>query len=157
MSEGEAPILSGPRGGLAQRLGGGVEERAQERQPVQVAVVARPHVAAGCGLPEPDAGEPGQVVSHLAGQHGDPKGADKTGRSPTRARCSSWVGQGAWAPSPFSSPAGSPGSPCSPAPRGVLRSTSREHLGKSNAANLKRAHALLESGRTIGKLVLSGF
>jgi zinc-binding alcohol dehydrogenase family protein len=40
---------------------------------------------------------------------------------------------------------------------GVLRTTRSEHLGKINAANLKRAHALLESGRTIGKVVLSGF
>jgi zinc-binding alcohol dehydrogenase family protein len=40
---------------------------------------------------------------------------------------------------------------------GVLRTTHREHLGTINAANLKRAHALLESGRTVGKVVLSGF
>lgn len=40
---------------------------------------------------------------------------------------------------------------------GVLRSTFGEHYGAINAANLKRAHALLESGRARGKLVLEGF
>ena len=30
-------------------------------------------------------------------------------------------------------------------------------LGTINAANLKRAHAMVESGRTRGKLVLEGF
>jgi len=40
---------------------------------------------------------------------------------------------------------------------GVLRSTMREHLGAINAATLKEAHAKLESGRTIGKVVLEGF
>ncbi|RDJ00532.1 zinc-binding alcohol dehydrogenase family protein [Dyella solisilvae] len=40
---------------------------------------------------------------------------------------------------------------------GVLRSTLRENLGTINAANLRRAHAQLESASTIGKLVLSGF
>jgi zinc-binding alcohol dehydrogenase family protein len=40
---------------------------------------------------------------------------------------------------------------------GVLRSTLRENLGSINAANLRRAHAQLESASTIGKLVLSGF
>lgn len=40
---------------------------------------------------------------------------------------------------------------------GVLRSTLREHAGTINAANLRRAHAQLESASTIGKLVLSGF
>lgn len=40
---------------------------------------------------------------------------------------------------------------------GALRGTLREHLGAINAANLRRAHALLESGRSIGKLVLEGF
>jgi zinc-binding alcohol dehydrogenase family protein len=38
-----------------------------------------------------------------------------------------------------------------------IRSTLKEVLGKINAANLKRAHAQLESGRSIGKLVLEGF
>jgi NADPH2:quinone reductase len=40
---------------------------------------------------------------------------------------------------------------------GVLRTTLAEDLGPINAANLKRAHAAIESGRAIGKLVLSGF
>jgi NADPH:quinone reductase len=40
---------------------------------------------------------------------------------------------------------------------GVLRTTFREDYGPINAANLKRAHAALESGRSIGKIVLSGF
>ncbi|WP_114241294.1 zinc-binding alcohol dehydrogenase family protein [Dyella sp. C9] len=40
---------------------------------------------------------------------------------------------------------------------GVLRTTLRENLGAINAANLRRAHAQLESASTIGKLVLSGF
>ncbi len=38
-----------------------------------------------------------------------------------------------------------------------LRSTMTQQFGTINAANLKRAHALLESGRSIGKIVLSGF
>lgn len=33
----------------------------------------------------------------------------------------------------------------------------REDAGKINAENLKRAHAILESGRGFGKTVLSGF
>jgi zinc-binding alcohol dehydrogenase family protein len=40
---------------------------------------------------------------------------------------------------------------------GVIRSTMRENLGLINAANLKRAHALIESGTAIGKVVLAGF
>jgi NADPH:quinone reductase-like Zn-dependent oxidoreductase len=40
---------------------------------------------------------------------------------------------------------------------GVLRTTLRENLGAINAANLRRAHAQLESASTIGKLVLSGW
>ena len=40
---------------------------------------------------------------------------------------------------------------------GTLRSTLGEHYGAINAANLKRAHALLESGKARGKLVLEGF
>ncbi|HSS52226.1 MAG TPA: zinc-binding alcohol dehydrogenase family protein [Thermoanaerobaculia bacterium] len=39
---------------------------------------------------------------------------------------------------------------------GTLRSTLRENLGPLNAENLRRAHARIESGRTIGKLVLTG-
>lgn len=40
---------------------------------------------------------------------------------------------------------------------GSLLSTEAENLGPINAANLRRAHARLEQGRTIGKLVLAGF
>jgi Zinc-binding dehydrogenase len=40
---------------------------------------------------------------------------------------------------------------------GKLRSTRGEHFGVINAANLKRAHALLESGKAMGKIVLEGF
>lgn len=40
---------------------------------------------------------------------------------------------------------------------GRIRTTLGEHLGKIDAANLKRAHALLESGKAKGKLVLEGF
>ncbi|CAK4710740.1 hypothetical protein LEN26_000996 [Aphanomyces euteiches] len=38
-----------------------------------------------------------------------------------------------------------------------LRTTVGEELGTINAANLKKAHAALESGRVVGKLVLTGF
>jgi NADPH:quinone reductase len=40
---------------------------------------------------------------------------------------------------------------------GVIRTTIADTLGTINAANLKEAHALLESGRARGKLVLEGF
>ena len=40
---------------------------------------------------------------------------------------------------------------------GILVTTIAENLGAINAANLKRAHALLEAGHTVGKLVLAGF
>ena len=40
---------------------------------------------------------------------------------------------------------------------GQLKTTLGEHFGTINAANLKRAHALLESGRSRGKIVLEGF
>jgi NADPH:quinone reductase-like Zn-dependent oxidoreductase len=40
---------------------------------------------------------------------------------------------------------------------GRIQSTLQTNLGTINAANLRRAHALVESGRTIGKIVLSGF
>jgi len=40
---------------------------------------------------------------------------------------------------------------------GTLRTTVGEHYGTINAANLKRAHALLESQRARGKIVLEGF
>jgi hypothetical protein len=32
-----------------------------------------------------------------------------------------------------------------------------EHFGTINAANLRRAHGLLESGKAKGKIVLEGF
>jgi zinc-binding alcohol dehydrogenase family protein len=40
---------------------------------------------------------------------------------------------------------------------GKIRTTLGENLGTINATNLKRAHALLEAGHTVGKLVLAGF
>ncbi len=40
---------------------------------------------------------------------------------------------------------------------GTLKTTLGEHFGKIDAANLKRAHALLESGKAKGKIVLEGF
>jgi NADPH2:quinone reductase len=41
--------------------------------------------------------------------------------------------------------------------KGVLRTTLDQTLGTINAANLKRAHALLESGTSRGKIVLEGW
>jgi zinc-binding alcohol dehydrogenase family protein len=40
---------------------------------------------------------------------------------------------------------------------GRLRSTLGEHFGRISAENLRRAHALLESGQARGKIVLEGF
>ncbi len=40
---------------------------------------------------------------------------------------------------------------------GVLRTTLGEHYGRIDAANLRRAHALLETNRAKGKIVLEGF
>ncbi|MCE4058119.1 zinc-binding alcohol dehydrogenase family protein [Pseudomonas sp. Au-Pse12] len=40
---------------------------------------------------------------------------------------------------------------------GTLKTTVGEHFGQINAANLRRAHALLESGKAKGKIVLEGF
>lgn len=40
---------------------------------------------------------------------------------------------------------------------GTLRTTLAETVGTINAENLKKAHAMVESGRTRGKLVLAGF
>ncbi|MEM9317700.1 MAG: zinc-binding alcohol dehydrogenase family protein [Pseudomonadota bacterium] len=40
---------------------------------------------------------------------------------------------------------------------GKIKSTAAESFGAINAANLKRAHALLESGKSKGKIVLEGF
>jgi NADPH2:quinone reductase len=39
---------------------------------------------------------------------------------------------------------------------GVLQTTMREHCGLLTAENLRKAHAKIESGSMIGKLVLSG-
>jgi zinc-binding alcohol dehydrogenase family protein len=41
--------------------------------------------------------------------------------------------------------------------QGRLRTTLGQHLGRINAEHLRAAHAELESGRSIGKLVLEGF
>jgi NADPH:quinone reductase-like Zn-dependent oxidoreductase len=40
---------------------------------------------------------------------------------------------------------------------GKIRTTVAKHFGTINAANLKRAHALLETRKTRGKIVLEGF
>ncbi len=40
---------------------------------------------------------------------------------------------------------------------GRLRTTLGEHYGRIDAANLRRAHAFIESGRARGKVVLEGF
>jgi len=40
---------------------------------------------------------------------------------------------------------------------GVFKTTVGEHFGKINASNLRKAHALLESGKAKGKIVLEGF
>lgn len=40
---------------------------------------------------------------------------------------------------------------------GTLKTTLGEHFGNINAANLRRAHRLLESGTARGKIVLEGF
>jgi NADPH2:quinone reductase len=40
---------------------------------------------------------------------------------------------------------------------GRIRGTLRETLRPINAANLRAAHAKLESGKTIGKLVVAGW
>ncbi|HEV7816864.1 MAG TPA: zinc-binding alcohol dehydrogenase family protein [Janthinobacterium sp.] len=40
---------------------------------------------------------------------------------------------------------------------GVIKTTLAEHFGKIDAANLKRAHALIESNKAKGKIVLEGF
>ena len=41
--------------------------------------------------------------------------------------------------------------------QGILRTTLGEHFGVITAANMRRAHAVLESGKARGKLVLEGF
>jgi zinc-binding alcohol dehydrogenase family protein len=40
---------------------------------------------------------------------------------------------------------------------GALRATAAQSYGAINAANLRRAHAALEAGRVVGKIVLQGF
>src|SRR5665213_2774867 len=40
---------------------------------------------------------------------------------------------------------------------GIIRTTLAQNLGTINAANLKKAHALIETGRSKGKIVLEGF
>jgi zinc-binding alcohol dehydrogenase family protein len=40
---------------------------------------------------------------------------------------------------------------------GMLRTTLSEHFGTINAANLRKAHALIESDKARGKIVLEGF
>ena len=39
----------------------------------------------------------------------------------------------------------------------MIRTTLGEHFGSIDAANLRRAHALLVSGKARGKLVLEGW
>ena len=41
--------------------------------------------------------------------------------------------------------------------QGLIKTTVGKHLGKINASNLIKAHAELESGKSIGKIVLEGF
>ena len=41
--------------------------------------------------------------------------------------------------------------------QGYIKTTSGKNLGKINAENLRAAHAELESGKSIGKIVLEGF
>lgn len=41
--------------------------------------------------------------------------------------------------------------------QGVIRTTVGEHLGTISAANLRKAHALIESNKAVGKIVLAGF
>ncbi|WP_116140209.1 zinc-binding alcohol dehydrogenase family protein [Trinickia diaoshuihuensis] len=40
---------------------------------------------------------------------------------------------------------------------GLLKTTLGEHMGTIDAANLRRAHALIESHKALGKIVLEGF
>ena len=40
---------------------------------------------------------------------------------------------------------------------GRIQTTMQTHCGTINAANLRRAHGLVESGKTTGKIVLAGF
>jgi NADPH:quinone reductase-like Zn-dependent oxidoreductase len=40
---------------------------------------------------------------------------------------------------------------------GTIKTTLTREMGTINAANLRAAHALIESGTSIGKVVLSGW
>jgi NADPH:quinone reductase-like Zn-dependent oxidoreductase len=40
---------------------------------------------------------------------------------------------------------------------GALHSTVTENLGRICASNLRQAHAMLEEGHALGKIVLEGF
>jgi zinc-binding alcohol dehydrogenase family protein len=40
---------------------------------------------------------------------------------------------------------------------GLIQSTMQANLGAINAANMRQAHAVVESGRAVGKVVLAGF
>ncbi len=40
---------------------------------------------------------------------------------------------------------------------GAIKTTVSEHFGTINAANLNKAHKLLQSGKSVGKIVLEGF
>ncbi|KAI7246414.1 hypothetical protein KC345_g12073, partial [Hortaea werneckii] len=40
---------------------------------------------------------------------------------------------------------------------GLIRTTTSDKLEPINAANLRKAHAMLETGRTVGKVVLQHF
>lgn len=40
---------------------------------------------------------------------------------------------------------------------GIIKTTVGEHFGGINAANLRKAHALLETGKAKGKIILEGF
>jgi NADPH:quinone reductase-like Zn-dependent oxidoreductase len=41
--------------------------------------------------------------------------------------------------------------------QGYIQTTVGKHLGTINATNLRAAHKVLESGKSIGKIVLEGF
>jgi len=41
--------------------------------------------------------------------------------------------------------------------QGVVKTTLAQHFGTITAENVRRAHALIESGRARGKIVLEGF
>jgi len=40
---------------------------------------------------------------------------------------------------------------------GIIKTTLGLEMGPINASNLKKAHTMLETGRTRGKIVLTGF